>query len=413
MKQQISTLVLALLALLVVSCAEENADVRPGLWTADDVIETYPGDTVLVEGQVSNYVGMSTVTLSCDAWNVNKVYALKGNPKVFNYSWQLAVPGDATFDQELKVTVTDKNGSENKKTIMLTYKADTEAPQITSTLLPQISIDIENVGDTVHYLLDMDVQDDRELERAFVSIPALDVNDTVLLTGRYGKICQDIAIAKGGRFDMTVIVEDRAGNRKEATSQLIVAAPEVENPFSDYAQMYVVNADEQASDYLSGYYRYMDRTDAYQYSCKFYAPKDGTHVYFVPAQSMTGDLFGVSPNVSTKLMNNNGYVVPVTIDKAGYYYLWVDLQNHQYKVTPYEVESTVYKGDLTVTGTGFADMADWGFSGNMNPAGSSYRRQITLNIADGYASDYSYCVTDGSWTRVWRCSEGKWWWLDD
>jgi len=48
------------------ACSEEGEDVRPGLWSDANVIETFPGDTVLVNGQVSNYIGMNSVTISCD-----------------------------------------------------------------------------------------------------------------------------------------------------------------------------------------------------------------------------------------------------------------------------------------------------------------------------------------------------------
>ena len=41
-----------------VGCKNDDYNHRPGLWTAQDVIETFPGDTVLIQGQVSNYVGM-------------------------------------------------------------------------------------------------------------------------------------------------------------------------------------------------------------------------------------------------------------------------------------------------------------------------------------------------------------------
>ena len=59
-----------LLALIyfVVGCDDDKEDVAPGLYVMSDEIETFPGDTVLVSGTASNYVGLESVTLSCEHW---------------------------------------------------------------------------------------------------------------------------------------------------------------------------------------------------------------------------------------------------------------------------------------------------------------------------------------------------------
>ena len=83
----------------VVGCDDDKEDVAPGLYVMSDEIETFPGDTVLVSGTASNYVGLESVTLSCEQWGIHKVYELGGQkPKVFNYNYQLIVPKNASFD---------------------------------------------------------------------------------------------------------------------------------------------------------------------------------------------------------------------------------------------------------------------------------------------------------------------------
>lgn len=65
-------LILLTIAFALASCSDD-AKWIPGLWTDGDVIETFPGDTVHVKGQVSNYIGINSVVLSCEDWGVNKV----------------------------------------------------------------------------------------------------------------------------------------------------------------------------------------------------------------------------------------------------------------------------------------------------------------------------------------------------
>lgn len=397
------------------ACSEEGEDMRPGLWNDGDVIETFPGDTVLVKGQVSNYVGMSSVSISCDAWNINKVYDLsKQKPKVFNYNYQLIVPADAAFDQELHICVSDKNGSENKRTVVLKYLPDTEAPMVAENMAGDVSVDFDTNTKKADWDLNLAVSDDRALKSYVIDVPDLNIHEEGELNGRTATISKHIEITQVGSFQMTITVEDESGNKMERSCNLISMLAEDEDAIADYPQMYMYNAEENASDYVYGYYRYMDRTDAYQYSCKIYAEKDGAKFYFVPTESQTGDKFGTSPYISSKLMNKNGYVVPVVVEKKGYYYVWLDLQNHRYSITPYEVENTIWKGDLVVTGEGFSSMGDWSFSSAMKPAGSDYRKSIELGI-NSKSSSYSYCITDGTaaWSQVWRMSEGKWWWLDN
>lgn len=397
------------------ACSEEGEDLRPGLWNDGDVIETFPGDTVLVKGQVSNYVGMSSISISCDAWNINKVYDLsKQKPKVFNYNYQLIVPADAEFDQELHISVSDKNGSENKRTVVLKYLPDTEAPMVADDMTGDISVDFDTQTGKADWNLNLAVSDDRGLKSYTLDVPELNIHEEGELSGRKATISKHIEIAQVGSFPMTLTLEDAGGNKMERSANLISMLAETEDAIADYPQMYMYNAEENASDYIYGYYRYMDRTDAYQYSCKIYAEKDGAKFYFVPTESQAGDKFGTSPYISSKLLNNNGYVVPVVVAKKGYYYVWLDLQNHRYSLTPYEVENTIWKGNLVVTGEGFSSMGDWSFSSAMKPAGSDYRKSIELGI-NGNSSSYSYCVTDGTaaWSQVWRMSEGKWWWLDN
>lgn len=403
--------------LMMAACTEEGSDKRPGLWTELDLIETYPGSVVLLKGQASNYIGLKSVKISCAAWDIDQVYQLDGeHSKVFNFNYQLQVPADAEFDQQLLITVTDTEGSEQKKVITMTYAPDTEAPAVAEELPAEIGIEIENQGDEVSYPLVLNVTDARGLKNAIISIPALGVNDEIVLSGTEATIEKTITVSEGGEYDMTVTITNVSGNARVMKTVLKVMPPEVEYPVSQYKQMYMVLADESADDYLFGYYRFLETTKVdgtqqeQQYSNRWnepvYIPKDGQKVLFVPTQSMNGDIFGASPRLSSKVLNNRDYVVPIVVEKAGYYNVWIDTKNHKYTFTPYEVSADAVQGDLKlITTAGFA-IGDWQFSESMTRDG--YRYSVTMAVTEG-ASSCGFCLTQGGWDDGFRYGAGDGW----
>ena len=172
--------------------------------------------------------------------------------------------------------------------------------------------------------------------------------------------------------------------------------------------MYIVNAGENPDDYVNGYYRYMDRKGEYQYEGKFYAPADNTEIYFVPTRSMEGDLYGTSPYVSSKLMNKNGYVVPVILSKKGYYGVWVDLTAHTYSIWEYEIPTDACTEPLWLSGTGFS-FGDWGASNEMTKT-DTYRYEVETEVLGDYAGDYQYYFYTSGWGRQFRADvDGNWW----
>ncbi len=396
-----------------IACSDDHSDVRPGLWTAQDVIETFPGDTVLIQGQVSNYIGIKSVEIKCDAWSVSQKYDLK-DEKVFSYNYLMSVPADATFDAELKITVTDKEGSENKKTIAVTYLPDTEAPASQNDIPWQESVDFDPVAGYGTYNMALSLTDDRQLKNVHIVSETLNIDETIDVTGRSNSINRKYQIAQTGTFPITITISDESGNEQTYWQQLVVMLAEDEDPIKDYPVMWVVNASEKADDYLDGYYSPLARQDAYQYQGKFYADKDGYQLYIVPTKTMDADLFGASPYVSSKLMNKAGYVVPVTIEKAGYYGIWIDIQAKTWSVWSLDV-STAYTGTLTVSGCGFKDFGDWGIPAN-EMTRNGFRYTHTLTQDGSYAGTRQYYAADTStWgyiLRWWSDSSGCGWWED-
>lgn len=394
-------------------CNDDKDDLIPGLYVEQAAIETFPDDMVLVNGTVSNYAGLATITLSCDKWEINKVYDLsKQKPVVFNYEYRFTVPQDASFDEILTVTVQDVNGRMNEKYVALKFIPDTQAPQLQTRLPDRISVDFDATTGKGTWNLNIGFTDDRELKDIRLQVPGADLDQTVNLTGRSGQLSRVIDFDETGEFPAVITITDTGDNENVIEVTVVVMLSEDEDPYQDYAQMYIVNASENADDYVNGYYRYMDRTGEYQYTARFYAPANNTPVYFVPTKAMDADLFGVSPHVNSKLLNKNGYVEPVLLPKKGYYTIWIDLNAHTYSITEYTVPTDTYTGFLVASGTGFT-VGDWGYSTEMTLTDSQnpYQKGVEMELATGYSGDLQYYFANtNTWTPVFRSdTEGNWW----
>ena len=405
--------VLLIIVSFMVGCDDDKDDLTPGLYVEQKTIETFPGDTVLVSGTASNYAGLASITLSCEKWEISKVYDLKKHePTVFNYEYQLIVPKTASFDENLTITVRDVNGLINEKYVSLKYIPDTEAPVLRTQIPDRIAVDFDPVAGKGIWNLSISFTDDRELKEVRLQIPDIGTDETIKQSGRSGHLNRVIDFTSSGEFPATITITDTGDNEIVIQTTVVVMLSEDEDPYEDYAQMYVVNAAENVDDYVNGYYRYMDRTGEYQYTAKFYAPTDNTPVYFVPTKAMDKDLFGVSPYVNSKLLNKNGYVEPVILPKKGYYTIWIDLNAHIYSVTEYTVPAGTYTGYLVASGTGFT-VGDWGYSNEMTLVDSQnpYRKEVEMELVAGYASDYQYYFADNiNWTPVFRSDvDGNWW----
>lgn len=409
---QLFLMLLLTVVMIFTGCDDDKDDIAPGLYVENTSIETFPGDTVLVNGTVSNYVGLSSITLSCEAWEISKIFDLSVHkPVVFNYNYNMVVPVTATFDQELLVIVTDKNGLETRQTVKMSFLPDTKKPVVTQGIPSQVSVDFNTSEERGLWNLAMKFSDDRELKQAHVQIQDMEVDTTYPMSGRSGSLNQTYEFSAPGTYTAIVTIEDASGNATLVQTEVVVMLKEEQDPIQDYAQMYVVNASENADDYLNGYYRYMDRMGAYQYQGKFYAPEDNTPLYFVPAKTMDGDLFGVSPYVSSKLMNKNGYVLPVLLPKKGYYGIWLDLSTNSYSLWTLDVPAGAYNGELGVSGTGFT-MGDWALPPtNMNKVGNGYQYEYELEVVAGYSGKVQYYFYSPDWAHIFRAdAEGNWWW---
>lgn len=399
---------IAMATIAIISCNDEYDDVAPGNYVETERIETFPGDIISVAGTVSNGSPISSVSLTCEAWGINQVYdrtTYKDN--VFDYEYQLVVPQDATFNQTLTVTAKCENGKTTVREIPISFLPDTSAPTVTPAFNAQVGVDFDTEEQNAVWNISFTATDDRRLKLVHISIPALSYDETVEFSDRSASVKKAIEFTATGSYSCVITIEDESGNKSVNNIDVMVMLSEVENPIQNYPGMYVVDANENPDDYIDGYYRWMDNKGEYQYEGKFYATKDNSKIFFTPERNLEGDLYGVSPYVSSKLMNNNGYVVPITIEKSGYYGIWIDLQAHTYSIWPLEIPADAYTGDLCVTGEGFT-ITNWALSDKMTKI-TDYRYTGTVSLTEGYG-DYVYCLVSPDWSWQFH-GDGKYWWI--
>lgn len=412
--------ILAVLALILVSsCSDDHDNVRPGLYLEKTVIESFPGDTILINGQASNYVGIQSIRLLCDAWNVDQVHDFGGEkPVVMDFNYKVPVPDDADFDQALVVEVTDINGLESEKIIQMLFAPDTEAPKITG-LQSYISVEYNKTESNGVLNLDFQCSDDRKIGSLDIQIPNINYHDTIQGTGRTMHVDKDIDFTEMGSYDMTVTLTDASGNTTQTNSTITVLPHEDEYQIEDYKQMYVVTLlNEDPDDYIDGYYHYMERIDEYKYQCTIHASSTEQGFLFVPTKSMTGYVYGSSPYANFKILNNRNYVVPTHMEQPGYYTLTLDIQNHSFTVEPLDLTGVYNKSSLLASGDGFRTFDNWG---SMQKT-ADYEYTVYAD-QDGSAKPewgryyYFVGVTDDGgwdWTRIFRAdAEGhKWYEVD-
>lgn len=401
-----------LLGLTLSSCSDDKDANGPGSWASLESIGTYPGDTVTIDGQASSAVGLKEVRLQCDAWNISRIYNLSNqNPKVWNYSYGLCVPYDAQFPQTLTVTTVNADGQETVKEIALTYAPTSELPVI-SGLQDEIAVDYDTSLKSGTLKLNFGVSAEGILKSATIDIPQLNVNEKFDLSGRGYNIETAYTFTQCGTYNMTVTVSDRCGNVTTHDYSIVVMPKENEDEVEDYGRMYAFTG-ESESDYIYGYYMYMQRMDAYCYQVLVYAPDDNTEFYFSPTMETNGERkFGTSPYVATKIISKQsepGYVKGFKPGR-GYWGLWVDLQNQTISKWPLDTaegdKSTLYYS---------ADWNGWSFTAMQQGQGEC---QKTADITIYKGNQYFCFATTTDWTHIWRIWNDNnelagWWFSED
>ena len=433
---QILRLFFSFAVFFALASCEKGADERPGLWVDSEIIYTVPGGTVTINGQASCYVGIASVNASCEAWNINEsVYPQ--NEKVCDFTFTIDIPADAVFDQNIVITVTDKNGSEQKKTIRMVYSPDNHGLKADVEKAYEVTWD----GTKGMYDMAFEVEGASIIQKVLVTIlnpdgstfysKEFDVNATSATLSD-----NTLVFNAKGTYPVTITLYDIMGNSSVTKTKLVVTEPEVDYGYEGVTALYMIRCDangniEDPDNYAYGYYRYLDPDPENAYSFTLYPDGDsprsfyakaGDMFYFVSDQNVVPgktdfNLFGESPVIEGKILNNNGYVKPITIEEEGYYNLWVSLPEHTIKI---EKGSTAnaYSGDLLLAGNGLSAEYPTSWEPQYQMVKESTYRYTTngeITIASGAAAYNMFFFKSSGWTWDWSNDQfrgdDKWWWI--
>lgn len=405
-KQFLKKLGILLLSLITFAC-QELTDVPPGVSIDSGDISTFAGDTILFKSTVSDELGIQKISINCAEWGINKEIDLATQkPKVFNVDEQIYVPGDAgmNFNVSLKLEILSISGKVTEKIIPATYSPDTQLP-VFINFSPEISVEYNTETNTGIGSFNFNISDNRGLVSATFAIPSLNYTKTINASGKSTILSDQITFNSVQKYPATLTVADLSGNTLLKNFDIIVMPVEPEDPISNYASMFCIIADENPDSYIVGYYKPMEKTADYIFSVKVYAEKDGAKIAFVPTRSITGDYFGVSPYVSTKLLNKRGYVQPITLPTKGYYTVSINIITKSYSLTPWTPAGTnTYANQVCMFANNDIAWGAWVASPVMTPdANNSFvvRGSIPITAASDVIVQW-FCFATSNWSMSWR-----------
>ncbi len=407
-------LFLAILCLALFGCTEEGADLRPGLYVDADLIDAFPGKEIRVSGQASCYTGLQTLSIQCEAWKISQEDELgTQNPVVWNFGYSFTVPENASFPQQLLITATDVHGSEMKKAITIRYVPATTPPYV-GGLQRQIAVDYDETEGIAVYSLKATLYGEDKLKEAVIELPSLAIKETLTLSKTEEEIEWSYTFSAKGTYPMTLTVTDKSGNVTVSEHKLIVMLPEKVDEVSDYPQLWAFKSTATESDYIFGFYQYMNRMDDYQYQVAVYAESDETAFMFSPTKETNGERkFGESPYVEDRIISvqtQPDYVQGYKPGK-GYWGLLVNLQEKTIEKWPLDL-SAADKSPLYCS----ADWNSWTFT-PMAAGATPYEQKVDVTILKN--NQYFCFASATDWThmwRIWKTSGGDmagWWFSED
>lgn len=397
---------LLIFTILFIGC-QETTDVPPGISIESGDIATFSGDTILLKSTVSDEVGIKKITLECTDWDIKKLIDLSGqNPRVFIINEQLFVPQNAgmNFSVNLNIIIESVSGKITEKTLPVAYLPDTNAPVwVNYTSDIAVDFDVEIKSGTANLVCNL--FDNRGLVDATLEIPLLSYTKTVSITGKTYAFTDQIGFTSTGTFPATLKATDLTGNMLIRNFSIVVMPVELEDPISNYASMYCIIADDSPDNYIIGYYKPMAKTADYSYTVKVYAEKDHAKIAFVPARSITGDYFGSSPYVSSKLLNKNGYVQPINLPVKGYYTVSINILNKSYTVERWTPTGTnSYANQVCMFANNDIAWGAWVPSPVMTPeTGNSFILKGVIPITGAAGTIVQWmCFATANWSMTWR-----------
>ena len=281
-------------------------------------IQTELGRDFTITGVAKDADGLKSIRLVNDSLHLDKtIDFLTYYPDSLLHSYNLSYKyaGQSTWGVNdafpVEITVTDVGGRTTTKTVNVTTDGDFSNPTFTSAPSSGLTVLLQNPKLT----LNTTVADNKNLGYIKVFVPGLNINDSILVSGKEYKLTKTYDLpATEGSYEMTLTVGDAAGNKTTTNCTIKVS------DLPDFARMYLADVDntEELNSDLYGVPMLIEHTGKYQYTAHYYNKAAGTKVRFIPQLTDFQPIcFAVDP--STGLLTSDPSTgEPIVLNETGY-----------------------------------------------------------------------------------------------
>ncbi len=317
---------------------------------ADATFAAEPGSKFSIKGLIKDADGIATISLRNEGMHLDKTIDLLSihadtlyKTYNLNYSYTCSeewTDGDAFA---LVIKVTDVLGNTTEKIMTITGDGDETSPRFASAPADTVTVLTQNPK----FTLNTTVTDNKELASIELSIPDLNISESVAISGREYKFTKVYTLPENeGLYPATIKVVDAKGNETE--TKCVISVSEM----PDFAKMYLADVSEaaQLTSDLYGVPMLIDHTGEYQYTAHYYCQKAGTGIRFIPQKTDFEPIcFGVDEETGL-LTFDPSKSQEIVLDNVGYYEIKFDAISGEYTVenwTP-TTEALTLNGTTTV-----------------------------------------------------------------
>lgn len=337
------TLLPGLLAMICMSfqaCSDDDDysavdNQAPTLELATQHIQTEPNRQFTIAGLAKDADGLKSITLKSPGMNLDKtIDLLEYYPDTLLHEYQLsynykAQSGWTDTDRfAVQVTVEDVLGHTVQDSVIVTPDGDFTNPVFSQAPSSELTVLLQNPN----LSLTAAVTDNKNLKYIKVSIPGLDIADSISITGTAYTFTKTYTMPdRETSYEMTITVGDQFDNTTSTQSVITVS------DLPDFDKMYLADVTEasQLTSDVYGVPMLIDHVGQYQYRALYYNQKAGTGIRFIPQKTDFQPIcFGIDP--STGLLTSNPSVgEPIQLDKVGYYQIDFNTVSGEYDVKTY------------------------------------------------------------------------------
>ncbi|EJL62148.1 hypothetical protein [Flavobacterium sp. CF136] len=345
MKKNVFLFFLALFAILITGCQNNDADFpsseNPTVVVATTEIYGAPTRKFEIKAALADDLGLKSVRIQIPELSLDKMITFATDPLLESYdlSYFFEVPADRGTSEafKIKLTITDVSGNAVDKDINLRLDGEFAAPAI-SMLAPKdgavILLSTSNLM-PVNFV----VNDDSGIDYIQIQCAALGIDETVQLQNSPQSYTFNKTYTlpvTAANYVLTITAKDKFAIPNTGSLNINIVAT------NEYPAIYLCDQPKGtnlAADAV-GVPMYFHEKSGQDFEFKYYADKDNKEIYFLGQESdFAPHCFG---------LNGSGNIVddvasaPIILPTKGYYNIKVNPNTMAYTATKYTPSSKVW-----------------------------------------------------------------------